>query len=108
MQEGLKLAVLPLDVTVGTLVEQLQSGDTSERQISAEKLGLFGPLAENAVPTLIAALDDQDYQVRGAVLNTLGKIGPASEAAIPALEAMLDKGVDKFRANRALGQIKEF
>ena len=108
LQEGLKLAVLPLDVTVGTLVEQLQSGDTSERQISAEKLGLFGPLAENAVPTLIAALDDQDYQVRGAVLNTLGKIGPASKAAIPALEAMLDKGVDKFRANRALGQIKEF
>jgi TolB-like protein/class 3 adenylate cyclase len=107
LQDGLNLAVLPLDVTVDTLVEQLQGGDTSERKISAEKLGLFGQLAANAVPVLIEALDDPDHQVLGAVLDSLGKIGPASKAAIPALEDMLEKGIFTFPVKRALRHIKE-
>ena len=57
------------------------------RQVAAFRLGLFGPVASNAVPTLIELLKKPDTYVgnKGRVIQALGFIGPPAKQAVPFL-----------------------
>jgi len=89
--DGFHIAVLPLEVTVPSLVQTLQGDNPFARLSAVKTLGRFGPMAEPAVPALIVALDDELEGVRKGAVFTLGKIGPAAKDAIPALEAMREE-----------------
>jgi len=91
--DGMYIAALPLEVTVPSLVEMVKGHDPFKRLSAVKTLGLFGPMAEPAVPALIAALDDELEDVRKEAVLALAKIGPAAKDAIPALEAALQEGV---------------
>ena len=106
--DGLEIAVLPLDVTVATLVETLKNGDTIERRLAALDLGRFGPTAAEAVPALIDALGEEHLGQRIVSARTLGKIGPAAVAAIPTLTAMQDDESIGAFAKQALKEIRDF
>jgi tetratricopeptide (TPR) repeat protein len=106
--DGLDIAVLPLDVTVATLLETLKKGDTVERGRAARDLGKFGPTAAEAVPALIDALGEEERWLRIETARALGKIGPAAVAAIPTLTAMQgDESIGAF-AEQALKNIRDF
>src|SRR5262245_4873526 len=57
--DGLRIAGLPLNLTVSTLVTELKSDDPFRRRITAKRLGWFGNAAAPAVPALIATLQDE-------------------------------------------------
>ena len=78
LYDGMHIAALPLEVTVPSLVESLQSDDPFARLIAIKALGRFGPKAEPAIPALIAALDDEQEDVRKGGVLALAKIGPAA------------------------------
>ncbi len=103
--DGLKVAALPLDVTVPDLVVTLKEGDFFVRLQAAKTLGHFGPFAEDAVPVLIEALADEEEAMQREAVETLGKIGPAAKGAIPALEALKDARFVGFHAKKALQKI---
>ncbi len=88
--DALRVAVLPLETTVSTLLETLEQGSAGERRRAVRLLSAFGPAAEPAVPGLIEALQDEDKWVQRNVVRALGKVGPAAEAAVPALTALKD------------------
>ncbi len=104
---GLKHAVLPLGVTVTSLIDTLSHDNEFERQEAIRILRQFGPAAEPAVPALIEVLKAEDIHTRSAAVTTLGEIGPAAEAAIPFLEVFLEEeGSVGYRAANALGKIE--
>jgi TolB-like protein/HEAT repeat protein len=86
--DGLEIAILPMDITVASLLRESQQGKPLQRVQAVRKLGLFGSMAAEAVPALIDMLNDE--AVRSAAIATLGDIGPAAQAAVPALEAVGD------------------
>jgi len=103
--DGLRVAALPLDTTVASLVVELEGSDTFRRMFAAKRLGWFGPAAAQAVPALIEALKNE--YVRREAVQSLGKIGPDAKAAIPALMAMQDEDpIIGFYAKNALKEIK--
>ena len=104
LYDGLRVASLPPDVTVSSLLSELQQDSPFRRQVAAKQLGWFGPAAAAAVPALIEALGDTLVQNYAA--QSLGKIGPAAAAAIPALEALQDESVIGAYARDALKEIK--
>lgn len=79
--DGVRLAALPLDVTVSSLTAELKRGDAASRRIAAKRLGWFGPSAAESVPALVMLLED--VEVREEAVQSLRKIGPAAKAAIP-------------------------
>jgi TolB-like protein/class 3 adenylate cyclase len=104
---GLKHAVLPLGVTVTSLIDTLSHDNEFERQEAIRILRQFGPAAEPAVPALIEVLKAEDIHTRSEAVITLGVIGPAAEAAIPFLEVLLEEeGSVGYRAANALGKIE--
>ncbi len=103
--DGVKLALLPQDRTIEALVETLKNGNVGERRDAARKIGLFGPLAKDAVPVLIEALKDENLFVRKDAVWTLGKIGAAAKSAVPALENALQDPTIRSRAEEALKRI---
>jgi TolB-like protein/Flp pilus assembly protein TadD len=105
--DGMHIAALPLEVTVPSLVESLQSDDPFARLIAIKALGRFGPMAEPAIPALIAALDDEQEDVRKGGVLALAKIGPAAKDAIPALEAMREESLIGKYAIEALEKIRD-
>jgi TolB-like protein/class 3 adenylate cyclase len=107
LKNGLFVAGLPLDVTVASLTDILQRGETSERVRAMENLVRFGATSVFAVPNLILAIQDEDKFVVQKAIWTLGMIGPSAKAAIPALEAMRDKQEVKLLVNRALKRIED-
>jgi YD repeat-containing protein len=106
LYDGLRLAALPLEVTVSSLVIELKGENALNRQFAARRLGWFGPLAEAAVPPLIEALSD-DYARKDAV-EALRKIGPKAQAAIPALRALQNESVIGSYAQEALKEIRGY
>ena len=64
---------------VSSLVKILGEANVGDRKQQAiQKLGNFGPAAEEAVPSLIECLSDRSGDgVRFYAIMTLGKIGPA-------------------------------
>jgi TolB-like protein/class 3 adenylate cyclase/Tfp pilus assembly protein PilF len=103
LYDGLRLTSLPLEVTVPTLVAQLETGGPFERIAAAKKLGWFGPAASEAVPALIAALNIE--YLRQEAVQSLGKIGPAARAAVPSLLALEDQAVIGAYAKESLEAI---
>ena len=101
--DGLRIAGLPLNITVTTLIAELKSDDPFRRLITAKRLGWFGHAAAPAVPALIAALEDE--AVREEAVKSLGKIGPEAKAAMPALTAIQNESLIGIYAKEALIEI---
>ena len=107
LEDGLYVAALPEDVTVASLKDKVQQGETSERIQAIKSLARFGPLAVDAVPDLILVLQDENGVVAKKAIIALGMIGPSARAAIPALEAMQDKGNAPGLVEQALKRIRQ-
>ncbi len=105
--DGVSLALLPRDLTIEMLVDTLKNGNVGERRNAARKIGLFGPLAEDAVPVLVEAMKDENPFVRKDAVWTLGKIGPMANIAIPALKNALEDPTVRSRAEEALKRITD-
>ncbi len=103
--DGVELALLPEDVTIEVLVDSLKNGNVGERRGAVKNIGLFGPLASDAVPVLMEALKDENRFVRKETVWTLGKIGPMAKSAVPALENALEDPILRSRAEEALKRI---
>ena len=106
LENGLVMAGLPEGITIASLTEELQQGQTPQRIDAAKTLAGFGALAVDAVPALIIALGDENKALRTYAIKALGRIGPPAKAAIPALEALQDKNIAKFFVRRALQNIR--
>lgn len=100
LKDGLNIAVLPLDITVDSLLLEIQQQGESVRLKAIRKIGLFGPLAVDAVPALINLLNDEVPSVRKGAIAALGRIGPEAQAAVPVLEEL-----DDFEVKAALLKI---
>ena len=104
--DGVSLALLPQDLTIEVLADRLKNGNIRERRDAARNLGLFGPLAKDAVAVLIEAMKmDENLFVRKEAATTLGKIGPAANSAVPALKIALQEPTLRSRAEEALKRI---
>jgi HEAT repeat protein len=103
--DGVSRALLPQDLTIEVLADTLKNGDISERRDAARNLGLFGPLAKDAVAVLIEALKDENLFVRKKAASALGKIGAAAKSAVPALKNALEDPTVRSRAEEALKRI---
>jgi adenylate cyclase len=106
LYDGIRVASLPLNVTVSSLMADLNQDDPFARTIAVQRLGWFGPAAAPAVPTLIELLGDEP--LREKVIECLGKIGPEAKAAIPALVAMQNESIIGYYATDALKEIRGF
>jgi adenylate cyclase len=104
LNDGVRVAALPLEVTVTSLEAALKSGDPFSQQYAARRLGWFGPAALQAVPALVEALK-VEYLRRDAIV-ALGKIGPPARAAIPALVALQNEVLVGTYAKDALSKIR--
>ncbi len=105
--DGLERAVLPLEVTVTSLIDMLSHENKFERLEAIKILRLFGSAAEPAIPALIEILRAEEGLIRNETVTTLGEIGPAAEAAIPYLEVLLEEeGRIGYQAAGALGKIE--
>jgi TolB-like protein/Tfp pilus assembly protein PilF len=104
LNDGVRVAALPLDVTVASLETDLETDNPFSRQYAAKRLGWFGPQAAQAVPALVEALK-VDYLRREAIA-ALGKIGPPAHAAIPALAALQNEALVGIYAKEALSKIR--
>ena len=103
--DGIRLAALPLDTTVSSLVANLGNTNDFQRLGILRKIGWFGPLAASAVPKLIVLLTDERDELRKETINTLAKIGPAARQAVPTLETMKDEPLLGFYVRAALNRI---
>jgi adenylate cyclase len=106
LYDGLRVAGLPLDVTVSTLLAELKAEDPFGRQLAVQRLGWFGPAAAQAVPALIELLGDETFRMDA--VQSLGKIGPAASEAIPALDTLKNESPIGFYAKIALKEIRGF
>ena len=77
LYDGLRVAGLPLDVTVASLEKEVRDGNPIARMYATRRVGWFGSAAAPAVPALIEALKDD--QTRREAIVALGKIGPAAK-----------------------------
>jgi adenylate cyclase len=104
--DGVKLAALPLQITVSTLAAELVQANPFARRVAIQQLGWFGPAAAETVPALMALLDDK--VVRKDVVDTLRKIGPSAKDAIPALTALQEESIIGTYAREALKEIRGY
>jgi TolB-like protein/Flp pilus assembly protein TadD len=104
LYDGLRVAGLPLDVTVTSLEAELRAGNPITQLFAAKRLGWFGPAAEQAVPALIASLKNE--HLRQLAIEALGKIGPQAKAAIPDLVALQNEVPIGSYAKDALSKIR--
>jgi adenylate cyclase len=104
LYDGLRIAALPLDVTVTSLEAELETGNPFSQQYAAKRLGWFGPAAAQAVPALVEALKVE--YLRREAIGALGKIGPLAQAAIPALVALQNEALVGIHAKDALSKIR--
>ena len=103
--DGFRIAGLPLDVTVPTLIGELKGDDPFARQLAMKRLGWFGAAAAEAVPVLVQALEDD--ALRQQAVEALGRIGPPAKAAVAALMAIQNEAVIGTYAKEALNNILE-
>ncbi|RWE59374.1 adenylate/guanylate cyclase domain-containing protein [Mesorhizobium sp.] len=104
LNDGVRIAALPLDVTVTSLEAELETGNPFSQQYAAKRLGWFGPAALQAVPALVEALKVE--YLRREAIEALGKIGPPAQAAIPALAALQNEALVGIYAKDALSKIR--
>jgi adenylate cyclase len=104
LYDGLRVAALPLDVTVSSLEAELGAGNPISQLFATRRLGWFGPAAAQAVPALIEA--SRDKHLRQEAIVALGKIGPPAKAAIPALVALQNEALVGTYAKDALSKIR--
>ncbi|TIU22873.1 MAG: hypothetical protein E5W49_05665 [Mesorhizobium sp.] len=104
LNDGVRIAALPLDVTVTSLEAELETGNPFSQQYAAKRLGWFGPAASQVVPALVETLK-VEYLRRDAI-EALGKIGPPAQAAIPALVALQNETLVGIYAKDALSKIR--
>ena len=104
LNDGVRIAALPLDVTVTSLEAELETGNPFSQQYAAKRLGWFGPAAAQAVPALVEALKVE--YLRREAIEALGKIGPPARAAIPALVALQNEALVGIYAKDALSKIR--
>ena len=105
LYDGLRVAALPLDVTVSSLEAELGAGNPFSQLFATKRLGWFGPAAAQAVPALIEALKVE--YLRREAIEALGKIGPPARAAIPSLVALQDEVLVGIHARNALSKIRD-
>ncbi len=103
--DGVSLALLPQDLTIEVLADTLKNGNIGERRDAARNIGLFGPMAKDAVAVLIEAMKDENLFVRRKAVSALGKIGRPAKAAVAALEAASQDPTMRSRAEEALQRI---
>ncbi|MGX5842430.1 adenylate/guanylate cyclase domain-containing protein [Mesorhizobium sp. ArgA1] len=104
LNDGVRIAALPLDVTVPSLEAELGTGNPFSQQYAAKRLGWFGPAAAQAVPALVEALKVE--YLRREAIEALGKVGPSARAAIPALVALQNEALVGAYAKDALSKIR--
>jgi TolB-like protein/class 3 adenylate cyclase/tetratricopeptide (TPR) repeat protein len=104
LYDGLRVAALPLDVTVSSLEAELGAGNPISQLFATKRLGWFGPAAAQAVPALVEALKVE--HLRREAIEALGKIGPPARAAIPALVALQNEALVGTYAKDALSKIR--
>jgi adenylate cyclase len=104
LYDGLRVAALPLDITVASLLVELDGSNFFGRQFATKRLGWFGPAAAQAVPALIEALRDKN--LRKEAIVALGKIGSQAKAAIPALVSLQNEILIGSDAKDALSKIR--
>jgi adenylate cyclase len=104
LYDGLRVAALPLDVTVASLKAELGTGNPISQLYAAKRLGWFGPAAAQAVPALVEALKVEN--LRREAIEALGKIGPPARAAIPGLVALQNEALVGIYAKDALSKIR--
>jgi adenylate cyclase len=104
LYDGLRVAALPLDVTVSSLEAELGAGNPISQLFATRRLGWFGPAAAQAVPALVEALKVE--HLRREAIEALGKIGPPARAAIPALVALQNEALVGTYAKDALSKIR--
>ena len=104
LNDGVRIAALPLDVTVTSLEAELETGNPFSQLYAAKRLGWFGPAAAQAVPALVEALKVE--YLRREAIEALGKIGPPARAAIPALVALQNEALVGIYAKDALSKIR--
>lgn len=103
--DGLRIATLPQDIDVSSLIKLLQGDDFFERLRAVRTLGWFGSDAKLAVPELIVTLADEEEEIRKQAVISLGKIGVAASAAISHLRAMQSEPLLGHYARESLQQI---
>jgi len=103
--DGVRLALLPQDLTIEVLTDTLKNGNIRERRNAATNIGLFGQMAKDAVAVLIEAMKDENLFVRREAASALGKIGAAAQSAVPALKNALEDPTVRSRAEEALKRI---
>ena len=103
--DGVNLALLPQDQTIKTLVKTVINGNATERGNAMRKIGLFGALAEEAVPLLIEALKDEDDEIRWCAIATLGRISPVAKSSVLALKVAMEDQYLRSKAEEALKRI---
>ena len=106
LQDGLKRAILPRDLTVESLIDVLDQTDIRQRVRAVRYLGLLGAEAATAVPALIDVLSSESRLLQKEAIIAIGKIGPDAKAAIPALTVMVDAPLIGFHAKKALDSIR--
>ena len=104
LNDGVRIAALPLDVTVASLEAELEAGNPFSQLYATRRLGWFGPAAAQAVPALVEALKVE--LLRREAIEALGKIGPPARAAIPALVALQNEALVGIYAKDALSRIR--
>ncbi len=103
--DGVRLALLPQDLSIEVLADTLKNGNIGERRDAARNIGLFGPMARDAVAVLIEAMKDENRFVRREAVSALGKIGRPAKAAVEALKAASQDPTMRSRAEEALKRI---
>jgi hypothetical protein len=104
LNDGVRVAALPLDVTVASLEAELGTGNPFSQQYATKRLGWFGAAAAQAVPALVEALKVE--YLRREAIEALGKIGPSARAAVPALVALQNEVLVGAYAKDALSKIE--
>jgi adenylate cyclase len=104
---GLRLAAVPSEFTISSIIDTLAVGSELERRRAIIMLRVFDSAAEPVVPALIEVLKTEHGLMRREAVITLGELGAPAEAAIPALEALIELDDQiAYLAATALGNIE--
>ena len=84
------LVIQAEDRGLRSLIQKLESGKASEKNLAAQTIGELGPASDEAIPALITALNADDAALRHEAAVALGRIQSDAAKSIPALEKAAD------------------